>query len=58
MEEVWIAIGLTIFAGMATSICSIIAFTAERTNYRILFITTGFSAGVIPPHLMGILFRR
>ncbi len=47
MERVWIAIGLTIFAGMATSIGSIIAFTAKRTNYRFLSVATGFSAGVM-----------
>jgi ZIP family zinc transporter len=47
MEKVWIAIGLTIFAGMATSIGSIIAFTANRTNYRFLSVATGFSAGVM-----------
>ena len=39
--------GLTIFAGMATGIGSIIAFTAKRTNYRFLSIATGFSAGVM-----------
>ena len=47
MKEVWIAMGLTFFAGMATSIGSVIAFTARRTNYRFLSITTGFSAGVM-----------
>lgn len=45
--EVWIALGLTVFAGMATGIGSAIAFTAERTNYRFLSIATGFSAGVM-----------
>lgn len=47
MKEVWVAFGLTLFAGMATSIGSIIAFTAKRTNYRFLSIVTGFSAGVM-----------
>jgi ZIP family zinc transporter len=47
MEEVWIAFGLTVFAGMATGIGSAIAFTAKRTNYRFLSISTGFSAGVM-----------
>lgn len=47
MNPVWIALGLTIFAGMATGIGSIIAFTAKRTNYRFLSIATGFSAGVM-----------
>jgi len=47
MNNVWIALGLTIFAGMATGIGSIIAFTAKRTNYRFLSVATGFSAGVM-----------
>lgn len=47
MTNVWIAMGLTLFAGMATGIGSIIAFTAKRTNYRFLSVATGFSAGVM-----------
>jgi ZIP family zinc transporter len=47
MNEVWIAMGLTVFAGMATGIGSTIAFTAKRTNYRFLSVATGFSAGVM-----------
>ncbi len=47
MGEVWIAFGLTVFAGMATAIGGIIAFTASRTNYRFLSVATGFSAGVM-----------
>ena len=47
MNPVWIALGLTIFAGMATGIGSIIAFTAKKTNYRFLSVATGFSAGVM-----------
>jgi ZIP family zinc transporter len=47
MNDVWIALGLTVFAGMATGIGSAIAFTAKRTNYRFLSIATGFSAGVM-----------
>jgi ZIP family zinc transporter len=47
MGNVWIAFGLTLFAGMATGVGSIIAFTAKRTNYRFLSISTGFSAGVM-----------
>lgn len=47
MGEVWFAFGLTLFAGMATGIGSIIAFTAKRTNYRFLSVATGFSAGVM-----------
>jgi ZIP family zinc transporter len=47
MGSVWIALGLTIFAGLATGIGSAIAFFAKRTNYRFLSIATGFSAGVM-----------
>ena len=47
MNDVLIALGLTFFAGMATGIGSAIAFTAKRTNYRFLSVSTGFSAGVM-----------
>ena len=47
MQNVWIALGLTVFAGMATGIGSCIAFLAKRTNYRFLSVATGFSAGVM-----------
>ncbi len=47
MGNIWIALGLTLFAGMATSLGSAIAFFAKRTNYRFLSIATGFSAGVM-----------
>ena len=47
MSGVWFALGLTLFAGMATAIGSVIAFTAKRTNYRFLSVATGFSAGVM-----------
>ena len=47
MTNLWIALGLTVFAGMATGIGSAIAFFAKRTNYRFLSVSTGFSAGVM-----------
>lgn len=47
MTSVWIALGLTVFAGMATAIGSVIAFMAKRTDYRFLSVSTGFSAGVM-----------
>jgi len=47
MKDVWIALGLTAFAGLATGIGSVIAFTARRTDYRFLSVATGFSAGVM-----------
>ena len=47
LNNVWIALALTTFAGMATGIGSAIAFFAKRTNYRFLSVATGFSAGVM-----------
>ncbi len=47
MNDVWLAIGLTTFAGLATGIGSVIAFGAKRSNYRFLAVATGFSAGVM-----------
>ena len=47
MSNVWFALGLTVFAGMATGIGSILAFMTKRTNFRFLSIATGFSAGVM-----------
>ena len=47
MSNIWIALALTTFAGMATGIGSAIAFFAKRTNYRFLSVATGFSAGVM-----------
>jgi ZIP family zinc transporter len=47
MQDVWMAMGLTVFAGMATGIGSVIAFTAKKTDYRFLSVATGFSAGVM-----------
>ena len=47
MNNVWFALGLTVFAGMATGIGSAIAFFAKRTNFRFLSVATGFSAGVM-----------
>ncbi|MCM2358542.1 MAG: zinc transporter ZupT [Geobacteraceae bacterium] len=47
MNNVWIALGLTVVAGMATGIGSAIAFFAKRTDYRFLSVATGFSAGVM-----------
>lgn len=47
MQNVWLAFGLTLFAGLATGIGSIIAFMVKRTDYRFLSVATGFSAGVM-----------
>lgn len=45
--NVWLAFGLTLFAGLATGIGSILVFLTQRTNYRFLSVATGFSAGVM-----------
>ncbi|NLB66756.1 MAG: zinc transporter ZupT [Lentisphaerae bacterium] len=47
MNPVFIAFSLTLLAGMATGIGSIIAFAASRTNFRFLSVAAGFSAGVM-----------
>ncbi len=47
MHPVLTAFLMTLFAGAATGIGSIIAFAAKRTNYRFLSVATGFSAGVM-----------
>jgi ZIP family zinc transporter len=47
MENFWLALALTAFAGLSTGVGSAIAFFAHRTNYRFLSVATGFSAGVM-----------
>ena len=47
LPHFWPALGLTLFAGLATGIGSLIAFGARRTSYRFLSVSTGFSAGVM-----------
>lgn len=46
-SSVLIAFGLTIIAGLATGIGSILAFFTKRTNTKFLSIALGFSAGVM-----------
>lgn len=46
-ENVWIAFGLTLIAGLATGIGSLIAFFTKTTNTKFLSVTLGFSAGVM-----------
>lgn len=41
------ALGLTLFAGLATGIGSLLAFFASRTNTKFLSVSLGFSAGVM-----------
>ncbi len=47
MDNLIVAFGLTLFAGLATGIGSLIAFLAKTTNKKFLSISLGFSAGVM-----------
>jgi zinc transporter, ZIP family len=47
LNTILIAFGLTLFAGLATGIGSILAFFTKRTNTRFLSLALGFSAGVM-----------
>ncbi|MCP4136478.1 MAG: zinc transporter ZupT [bacterium] len=46
-NDVLFALGLTVFAGLATGIGSLIAFLTKRTNKKFLSVALGFSAGVM-----------
>lgn len=46
-QTVWIAFGLTLFAGLSTGIGSAIAFFSRRTNTSMLSLALGLSAGVM-----------
>jgi ZIP family zinc transporter len=46
-QNVLFALGITLLAGMATGIGSLLAFFVKRTNYRFLSVAMGFSAGVM-----------
>lgn len=47
MNSVMVAFILTLIAGLATGIGSLIAFFAKKTNKKFLCISLGFSAGVM-----------
>ncbi|MFO7862639.1 MAG: zinc transporter ZupT [Salinivirgaceae bacterium] len=47
VENIILAFGLTLFAGLSTGIGSAIAFFAKRTNEKLLAVSLGFSAGVM-----------
>ncbi|MDF2700093.1 MAG: zinc transporter ZupT [Haloplasmataceae bacterium] len=47
MENIWLAFGLTLFAGLSTGIGSLVGLFAKRTNTKLLSIALGFSAGVM-----------
>ena len=46
-QDILIALGLTMIAGLSTGIGSLIAFFAKRTNTRFLSAALGVSAGVM-----------
>lgn len=46
-DNILYAFLLTLFAGLSTGIGSLIAFTAKRTNTKLLSTSLGFSAGVM-----------
>lgn len=46
-ENLLFAFGLTLFAGLATGIGSLLAFFTSHTNTKFLSVTLGFSAGVM-----------
>ena len=46
-DTLFLAFGLTLFAGLATGIGSILAFFTKKTNTSFLSIALGFSAGVM-----------
>lgn len=46
-ENIWLALALTLFAGLSTGIGSVLAFFTKRTNTKFLTLSLGFSAGVM-----------
>lgn len=46
-QHVWIALGLTLFAGLSTGIGGLAALMMKRTNTKALSLVLGFSAGVM-----------
>ena len=46
-HSIWIAFGLTMIAGLATGIGSLIALLSKHTNTKFLCASLGFSAGVM-----------
>ena len=47
LSNIWLAFGLTLFAGLATGIGSIIGFASKEFNSKFLSGALGFSAGVM-----------
>jgi ZIP family zinc transporter len=46
-QNIFLAFGLTLLAGLSTGIGSTLAFWTKRTNTRFLSVSMGFSAGVM-----------
>lgn len=46
-QNILLAFGLTLFAGLSTGIGSILALLTNRTNTKVLSVALGFSAGVM-----------
>lgn len=46
-DNVWMAFGLTLLAGLSTGIGSAMAFFAKKTNAKFLSVSLGFSSGVM-----------
>jgi len=46
-QHIWLALGLTMIAGLSTGIGSLIALIAKHTNTKFLCASLGFSAGVM-----------
>lgn len=47
LDQILVAMALTILAGLSTAIGSVIAFFSRNDNLRILSFGLGFSAGVM-----------
>ncbi len=47
MNDILVAFGFTLFAGLSTGIGSLIAFFSKSTNKKFLSISLGFSAGIM-----------
>lgn len=45
--NVWVAIGLTIFAGLSTGIGGLVVLLFKKINTKVLSVSLGFSAGVM-----------
>ena len=47
MDDIFLAFGLTLFAGLATGVGSLMAFMSKKFNPKFLAGSLGFSAGVM-----------